>query len=81
MHIVYILLSEIDSKRIYIGLTHDLKRRLGQHNGTLNGGYSKRYAPWRLETFITFKNKELAQGFESYLKSGSGFAFLKKRFI
>ena len=30
---------------------------------------------------ITFQDKMLAVNFEKYLKSGSGFAFLKKRFL
>lgn len=80
MKIVYILISEKDSTRYYIGLTDDLQRRLGEHNGA-SVGYGKRYAPWRVETFTTFYNDEQAIAFEKYLKSGSGFAFLKKRLI
>ena len=81
MHIVYILISEVDPKRYYIGITQDLQRRLGEHNRSSNDGYSKKYAPWKVETFITFQNIDLAEDFENYLKSGSGFAFLKKRFL
>ena len=80
MHIVYILISKIDPNRIYIGITQDLNRRLGEHNRTTTG-YCKRYAPWKIETFVTFENDYLAKEFEMYLKSGSGFAFLKKRLI
>jgi hypothetical protein len=43
--------------------------------------YSKKYAPWKVETFISFDNQSLAEKFEKYLRSGSGFAFLKKRLI
>ncbi len=81
MHIVYILISETDSNRYYIGITQDLQRRLGEHNRLSNDGYSKKYAPWRVETFITFQDALLAENFEKYLKRGSGFAFLKKRLI
>ena len=80
MHIVYILKSLKDPKRYYIGMTQDLDRRLREHNGD-SSGYSKRYTPWNLETYITFKNKSLAEKFEVYLKAGSGQAFLKKRLI
>ncbi len=80
MYIVYILISEIDTNRIYIGLTQDLQRRLGEHNRTTTG-YCNRYAPWKVETFITFQNVQLADDFEHYLKRGSGFAFLKKRLL
>ena len=80
MFIVYILVSEIDSNRCYVGITQDLSRRLGEHNRT-STGYTQRYAPWKVETFINFQNLALAVSFEKYLKRGSGFAFLKKRFL
>jgi predicted GIY-YIG superfamily endonuclease len=57
-----------------------LERRLREHNGALTG-YSKRYTPWQVRTRITFMDDEQAALFEKYLKSGSGFAFLKKRLI
>lgn len=80
MHIVYILKSAKDPKRCYIGITQNLDRRLREHNSE-GAGYSKRYAPWELETYITFRNQFLAEEFEQYLKSGSGHAFLKRRLI
>ena len=80
MYIVYILISLKDPNRYYIGLTQDLQNRLKEHN-TSEGGYSKRYAPWKVETHITFNNRDLAEKFEKYLKVGSGQAFLKKRLI
>ena len=80
MHYVYILSSDKDPNRIYIGLTTDVERRVSEHNRA-QSGYSKQYAPWNLESYITFKDKPLAEKFEVYLKSGSGFAFLKKRLL
>lgn len=80
MLIVYILLSEKDPKKYYVGLTENLERRLAEHNSA-GSGYSRRYAPWRIETYTKFSNDEQAIAFEKYLKSGSGFAFLKKRLI
>ena len=80
MHIVYILISIKDTNRYYIGITDNLERRLGEHNRS-QSGYSKRYAPWRVETSIAFRNEQLARDFEKYLKVGSGNAFLKKRLI
>jgi predicted GIY-YIG superfamily endonuclease len=78
--IVYILTSKKYPTRYYIGLTQDLERRIREHN---NGDslYTKRYMPWELQTYITFKNKTRAEEFEKYLKSGSGFVFLKRRFL
>ncbi len=80
MHIVYILRSERYHERLYIGSTKDLEKRIEEHNNEASR-YSKIYSPWRLETYIVFKNKVQAENFEKYLKSGSGFAFLKKRLI
>ncbi len=78
--IVYILRSEKYRKRLYIGLTEDLENRIKEHNHN-ESRYSKNYAPWDLETYIVFKDKSQAVSFEKYLKSGSGFAFLKKRLL
>ncbi len=80
MYYVYILLSLKDPAKYYIGLTTNLRKRIEEHNRG-NSTYSKSYMPWKLETFIAFSNKSLAEKFEKYLKIGSGFAFLKKRFL
>jgi predicted GIY-YIG superfamily endonuclease len=80
MHIVYILISKKYPDRIYIGLTEDISRRVDEHNAD-KSFYSRKHGPWELATYITFNRKKKAVEFERYLKSGSGFAFLKKRFI
>jgi len=80
MYIVYILTSIKNPNRYYIGITQDLDRRLKDHNNE-QSGYAERYAPWQIETYITFKNKKKAEQFEAYLKEGSGQAFLKKRLL
>ena len=80
MHITYILISKREPRRYYIGITDNLERRLEEHNNAENG-YSKRYAPWYVKTYIVFDNFNQADSFEKYLKVGSGHAFLKKRLI
>lgn len=80
MHVVYILVSQKDATKYYIGSTQDLAKRLKAHNNA-QSGYTKRYAPWRVEAYITFENRNIAYNFEKYLKVGSGNAFLKKRLI
>jgi putative endonuclease len=80
MHYVYILISKSDPSKIYIGITKDINQRLDEHNQK-QSAYSKRYAPWKLETFISFQDKKLANAFERYLKSGSGFSFLKRHLL
>jgi putative endonuclease len=79
MHYVYILQSQKDSS-FYIGVSSDLKRRLHEHN-TLNSDYSSRKAPFVIKWYCAFDKKDKAYTFEKYLKSSSGYAFWKKRFI
>ena len=81
MYIVYILKSLKEANQYYVGLTEDLGRRLQNHNNEDNSGYSKRYAPWEVETYVFFKSRDRAIVFEKYLKSGSGYAFLRKRLV
>jgi len=65
---------------IYTGCTNDLKDRLHRHGkGEIN--YTSSRLPLKLVTYITFSNKYKAYDFEKYLKSGSGKAFAKKRFL
>lgn len=80
MHIVYILRSLQVPRRIYIGYTVDLERRLAEHNCG-RSEYTKHFTPWQVEASIAFRDGALAKRFESYLKSGSGHAFLWKRLI
>jgi putative endonuclease len=79
-YFVYILQSEAHMGKTYVGFTEDLKRRLDEHNSG-SQLYSRRYAPWRLLSYISFQDRDLALAFEKYLKSGSGKAFLTKHFI
>ena len=78
MFYVYILKCKDDT--LYTGYTNDLEKRLKEHNNK-ESTYSSVYAPWRLETYIVFQDRILAEDFERYLKHGSGNAFLKKRLI
>ena len=78
---VYILRSQRNEERFYIGYTTDLKERLKDHANPDNKSYTKSYAPWKLKTYIVFDNKNMAQQFELYLKTQSGRAFLKKRLM
>ena len=80
MHYIYLLVSTVVPTKIYIGSTTDLERRLREHNHA-KSPYSQRYAPWQLRTFVAFSDQTHARAFEKYLKSGSGFAFMKKRLL
>ena len=80
-HHVNILRSKTDKKRIYIGYTTNLKQRMEQHSNPEKSSYTRQYAPWELEAYLAFKDRNLAKNFEVYLKSQSGRAFLRKRMI
>jgi len=76
---VYILKSEVDESKHYVGYSQNLKERLIKHN---EGGcpHTKKFKPWKIETAIAFTDKEKALSFEKYLKSHSGRAFSQKHF-
>jgi len=76
---VYVIRSERDSRRHYVGLTADVAGRLEHHNAGINR-YTSRDRPWSLVVTLEFRNEETATRFERYLKSGSGRAFAKRHF-
>ncbi len=78
MHFVYLLRSISVPSQRYVGVTADLKTRLKDHNAGRSPHTSK-FTPWRLETYIAFSNRQKAESFDTYLKSGSGHAFANKR--
>jgi putative endonuclease len=78
-HYVYILVSESDPDRHYIGCTGDLDARLAAHNAG-RVAHTTKHKPWRIETAIAFREKQKAAAFERYLKSGSGREFARRHF-
>lgn len=78
-HYVYILISETDPTKHYVGFTSDLHARLEKHN---EGGspHTSQHRPWRIDTATAFHDRTKALAFEQYLKSHSGRAFAKKHF-
>ena len=77
---VYVLRSTVRPDKVYVGVTYDLDHRLEEHNSG-SQIYSRRYAPWELVTWIMFTDPKLAARFETYLKTPSGKAFLRKRLV
>lgn len=80
MHYVYIIQSINHPEKKYIGCTNNIKKRLSNHNSGTTP-HTQKYKPWEIIICICFKNKDNAIEFERYLKSGSGRAFTKKRFL
>ena len=73
---VYILQS-IPTKRLYVGFSVDLKKRLQKHNRKLVLS-TKPYAPWELIHYEAYRNKQDAQRREKYLKTNQGARLLKR---
>jgi len=76
---VYMLQSIDPPGHWYVGMTENISERLKDHN-SLKVPHSSRFAPWRIETAVAFRDKSKAVSFEKYLKSQSGRAFAKKHF-
>ena len=77
MFITYVLESEADPTRHYIGHSADLAQRLLEHNAGTSR-HTTKFRPWRVKFYAAFETIELARSFEQYLKSGSGHAFAHK---
>jgi len=78
MFYVYLLESKAYPERRYIGTTANLKARLSEHNAG-KSPHTAKFKPWRLVTYLAFSEQVKAAAFETYLKSGSGHAFARKR--
>ncbi|MBI4437818.1 GIY-YIG nuclease family protein [Candidatus Uhrbacteria bacterium] len=77
MFYVYVLESE-SSGRWYMGYSSDLRARLQKHNQ--HGNTSTAHdGPWKLIYYEAYIRKEDALGREQFLKSGSGWRFIKKQ--
>ena len=75
---VYLIESDEHGGERYVGLTHDLKTRMADHNAGKSPHTSK-FRPWRLVTYLAFSDATKAAAFERYLKQGSGHAFANRR--
>jgi putative endonuclease len=75
---VYILKGKDGS--FYTGLTHDLKRRIGEHKNGLSV-CTKNLRPIKLIFYCCFVSKAITAQFEQYLKSHSGRSFRDKHLV
>ena len=79
MHYVYLLESDADPTKRYVGFTDDLKQRLADHNSG-KSVHTSRHRPWKLVVYLAFAAREKALAFERYIKVGSGHAFARRHF-
>jgi predicted GIY-YIG superfamily endonuclease len=77
--VVYVLRSDRNPARHYVGLTADLARRLARHNAGQNV-HTARDRPWNIVVSLEFTSEQAAVRFEHYLKSESGRTFAKRHF-
>jgi putative endonuclease len=76
---VYIIRSDRDPLRHYVGITSNVRDRLDWHNHGPSG-YTIACRPWTLVVSMEFPTEQEAVRFEKYLKSGSGRAFATRHF-
>lgn len=75
---VYVLRSK-RRNLLYVGLSSNVGQRVATDN---SGGslFTAPHRPWRLAASIELPTERQALGFERYLKSGSGRAFINRHF-
>ena len=76
---MYIIRSDVEPNRHYVGITSNVGARLDWHNGGPSG-HPVAHRPWSVVVAIEFPTKKDAIRFEKNLKSGSGRAFAKRHF-
>lgn len=76
----YVYLLRCSDGTTYVGCTSNIEERLKRHYNK-EVRWTKDRLPVTLITYIAFSDKYKAFEFERYLKSGSGRAFAKKRFV
>ncbi len=78
MHYVYLIETQTNACRRYVGYTDNLRQRMIDHNAGKNASTAP-FRPWCLVTYLAFSDKSQALSFERYLKGGSGHAFAARR--
>jgi putative endonuclease len=76
---VYVIVSKLDEKIRYFGITRNLRARIAKHNSGACRHTSK-WRPWKIEVAVAFRSETKARAFERYLKSGSGREFSRRHF-
>jgi len=76
----YVYFLELGNGDIYVGSTNDLRRRPSTHRDGSVASTCK-YLPVILRSYIAVMDEASARELDRYFKSGSGKAFVKKRFL
>lgn len=78
LNFVYLIRSTAFPDQRYVGITSNLDARIAEHNAG-KSSHTAKFKPWRIVTYVAFTDRQQAETFERYLKSGSGHAFANKR--
>ncbi|MFH0851427.1 MAG: GIY-YIG nuclease family protein [Candidatus Peregrinibacteria bacterium] len=77
-HYVYILESADGAH--YVGVTSDLRKRLGKHNrGEVS--HTSKHISWDVVHFAAFRDRQKAAQYEHYLESGSERLFQRRHLL
>lgn len=79
MYYVYILQSK-KNRKLYIGHTLDLRKRLKEHNEGKSKS-TKPNRPFELIYYCAFKNQEDALACEKYFKTTAGWKRIKRMLV
>ena len=73
---VYLIRSRVNGN-LYIGFTHNLRKRLAEHNNGLNRS-TKPYIPWELIYYEAHRSYVDGRRREKYLKTTAGERALRR---
>lgn len=79
MFYVYVIKS-LNYGSLYIGMTKDLIRRIGEHNNG-DSKYTKKFLPFKLIYYEASESHVDTRSREKYLKSGMGRRYLRNRLL
>ena len=77
MIVVYVIQSETTLKKLYVGQTQNMVRRLSEHNHG-RSKYTQTWSPWKVIYTEIFADRPAARIREKYLKSTAGKNYLRK---
>ena len=77
MYYFYVLEFKVN-KKLYKGVTNDLKRRLADHKSG-QSSFTSRNGDFELVFYEAYANKKDAQAAERYFKTGHGREVLKEK--
>jgi predicted GIY-YIG superfamily endonuclease len=79
MYFVYLLQSQSNPRKVYIGYTDSLTHSLNDHNSAQKG-YTSHFQPWKIVYYEAYEDRILAKEREyQFRRHGNTMARLKAR--